>query len=119
MKDMGDFRLSLNPALEKALSGEEMQSSMETDLYAGLYWRRYFLAQPGVEYYGKFGEVKELPGQQDQPHELFGVLNMHFLRGMMLQVGAGHGLTDGSDQWVGKVDLRYEFETLKPGEQAW
>ncbi len=116
--DFGDFRLNLNPAIEKDLSGEEVQESLKANLFTGLYWRRYYTFQPGLEYYGRFGEVQEFPEQQQREHVLFGVLNMRFFSGFMWELGAGKGLTDGSDNWVFKSILTYEFPTIRPSRQA-
>jgi hypothetical protein len=122
MKDAGDFRITLNPAIEKALSGDELDNALETNLYGGFYWRRHYLVQPGLEYIGRFGEINEFPDQNYQPHLFFAIVDLRFLEGFTLNLGLGYGINLGSDDWVGKFGLSYEFQAIKRfarGRRLW
>jgi hypothetical protein len=113
MKDAGDFRLTFNPAIEKALSGDELDNGLEANFYGGFYWRRHYLAQPGLEYFGRFGEINDFQDQNYQPHQFFAVVDVRFLEGFILNLGLGYGINLGSDDWVAKFGVSYEFQAVK------
>lgn len=117
-RDLNDFRLDLNPLLEKELSGADVGSSFDAGIDAGIYYRRFYRLQPGIEIFSRFGELNELPSQSDQPHVLFGTVDVRPARGWDLQLGAGYGLTDASNRWSFKSTLTWEFQTISPGDQA-
>ncbi len=56
-KDIGDIRLRLNPIVSKATSGDEISNGLEGAFAGGLYYRRFYFLQPGVEYYASIGEL--------------------------------------------------------------
>lgn len=118
-RDFNDFRLLLNPAVSFDLSGEDVKEGVNGNFYAGLYWRRYFFLQPGIEYYGRYGELQEWPNQSERPHLLFLNLTLQPTPGLKWELGGGKGLTSGSDDYIIKSILTYEFQTLRPSKQAY
>lgn len=117
-KDIGDFRLKLNPAVSKDVSGEEVKEGLNANFFSGLYWRRFYILQPGIEYYGRYGQLRDSPPATEQEQVLFGVVNLNLFRGFQWQLGAGAGLTDGSDDFLFKSILIYEFGTVRPSKQS-
>ena len=117
-KDLGDFRLKLNPAISAETSGEEVQEGLSANFFGGIYWRRYYTAQLGVEYYGRYGQLRDMPPAKEQEQILFGVVNLNLFRGFQWQLGAVTGLTDGSDNFIFKSILVYEFGTVRPSKQS-
>ena len=117
-KDLGDFRLKLNPAISTETSGEEVQEGLSGNLFAGLYWRRFYTGQLGIEYYGRYGLIRNMPPAKEQEQVLFGVVNLNLFRGFQWQLGAGAGLTDASDNFLFKSILVYEFGTVRPSKQS-
>ncbi|HKJ40882.1 MAG TPA: hypothetical protein VKA27_02265 [Sunxiuqinia sp.] len=119
-KQWGDFQLDINPSLVQALSGSEAdRQSALANCNVGFYWKRHYVFQPGLEYYGAFGEVTNLSSQKEQIHELFAVANIRLADGLLFNIGAGHGLTDASETVVGKIGIRYQFPTISPRKQHW
>lgn len=119
-KEWGDFQFDFNPSLVQALSGTaEVRHSALAKCNIGVYWRRHWGFQPGIEYFGEFGEIGHLTNQMEQLHELFAVANYRFSDDFLLNIGIGHGLTDASETVVGKIGIRYQFSTISPREQAW
>lgn len=119
-KQWGDFQFDINPSLMQALSGSEAErQSALANCNVGLYWKRHYGFQPGIEYFGEFGEITNLSSQMEQLHELFAVTNIRFSDGFLLNVGIGHGLTDASETVVGKIGIRYQFPTISPRKQHW
>ncbi|MGA9326804.1 MAG: hypothetical protein WBV11_09815 [Salegentibacter sp.] len=116
-KDIGDFRLKLNPAVSMDTSGEEVKEGINGNFFSGIYWRRYYPVQLGVEYYGRYGQIRHLPPASEQEQVLFGVVDLRFFRGFKWQLGAGTGLTQGSDDFLVKSILTYEFGTIRPSRQ--
>jgi len=99
-------RVDLNPIFEKKVSGPEVVEGMEFN-YAlgiyylnndeGIYYSKGLTILPGIEFYGKMGELADLKEFNDQKHYIFPTLD--FIIGQRLQwhTGAGIGLTDASD----------------------
>ena len=54
-KDVGDFRVVLNPTLSVKTSGADAGGSPGLGLSGGIYWRGAVALQPGVEYYAEYG----------------------------------------------------------------
>ena len=116
-KDLGDFRLKLNPAISMDTSGEEVKEGLNANFFGGIYWRRFYLVQPGVEYYGRYGQLRDMPPAKEQEQVLFGTLNFNLFRGFQWQLAAGTGMTSGSDDFIFKSILVYEFGTIRPSRQ--
>ncbi len=113
-RDLNDFRLVLNPILSIPTVGEEAGASPSFQLASGLYYRRRFLVQPGIEIYNSFGPIANVPGIGKQQHNVFGMLEMHPFRGITWDLGVGFGLTGSSDRLVVKSLLYYEFTAIRP-----
>lgn len=116
-KDLGDVRLRLNPIVSKATSGEEIRDGLEGAFAGGLYYRRFFHVQPGVEYYTSIGELADPTALEQQRHVVYPVVNVNLVPGLSWNIGAGFGLTDGSDDVTVKSILSYEFNTIRPANQ--
>lgn len=109
--DFNDFRLVLNPTLSKAVTGEESRFWPTALLDAGLYYRRYFHVQPGVELYNNFGEVG--PFSQPHHHQIFPTLDLRGL-GFDLNLGLGLPLTPNDDRLTVKALLVYSLGVVRP-----
>lgn len=116
-KDLGDFRLVLNPLLSKAVSGDSVDEGMQLGMASGLYYRRYYAVQPGLELYSDFGPLSSLKSGSEQSQQLFPTLDLRFARNLVWNVGVGFGLTDSSDDVTVKSILTYTFDTLSPSQQ--
>lgn len=109
--DYGDLRVVLNPALTKAVSGEEARLGPTVLLDGGLYYRRYFHVQPGVELYNTLGVVGA--ANQLAHHQIFPTLDLRGL-GFDLNLGLGLPLTTHDDRLTVKALLVYSLGAVRP-----
>jgi hypothetical protein len=116
--DWSDVRLLLNPTVTKAISGDEAREGLRGELASGLYYRRFYHVQPGVEYYTKIGSLGKAAGRDEQEHRIFPSLRIRFGNGLQWNLGVGFGLTPASDDLTVKSIVQYEFRTLRPSKQA-
>ncbi|NML67939.1 hypothetical protein HHL22_22290 [Hymenobacter sp. RP-2-7] len=109
--DFNDLRVVLNPTLSKAISGEEARFWPTTRLDAGVYYRRFYHLQPGVELYNEFGELGVF--RQPHYHQLFPTLDLRGF-GFDLNLGLGLPLTSSDDRLVVKALLVYSLGVVRP-----
>jgi len=105
-KDFGDFRIAANPYVGKYTTGDETKK-LNPGISAGLYYRRLFAIQPGVEFYSDFNE------QQDV---IFPTLDVRFTPAITLNVGAGFGLSKASDDLLFKSILAFDIQAIRPSK---
>jgi hypothetical protein len=117
-RDWEDLRLLLNPAVTTALSGDAMRDGLRGALFSGLYYRRFYHVQPGVEYYAEFGPLSSPDSREDQDHRIFPALRIRIGNGFLWDLGVGFGLTRASDDLTVKSILQWELPTLRPSKQA-
>lgn len=118
-KDLNHFRLDLNPTFSKVLSGDEVTTGLEFGFAGGLYYRRYYAVQPGIEYYDRIGPLQDPLPSGEQQHYLAPMLNVRWGRGWWWEVRTLIGLSDGSDKLILQSYLSYEFPTIVPSRQAY
>lgn len=114
-KDLGDFRVVLNPTVETGTTGEG-QGDVDLAFAGGVYYRRYSLAQPGLELFSRFGMADNIASWKDQQQILFGTVDLRFLPGLDWQLGAGAGINGSSDDVTIKSILTYEFDLSRTFE---
>ena len=68
----------------------------------------------GLEYYSGLGAPGNFPSFTQQSHQLFAVTDFKVGK-IDVDFGIGYGLTPGSDRWVAKTILTYEFPV--PGKK--
>lgn len=115
--DFNDLRLDLNPAVEKSI-GSDTVTKVQAALHTGVYYRRFYAVQPGVELHDDFGPLGSSPGVSKQQHILFPSVNIRFANAFIWNIGVGFGLTSASDKLTLKSVLSYQFPTVRPSEQA-
>ena len=108
-KDIGFWTAVLNPTFEKKISGDDVGEGTEFNFSTGLYYRAYPWIEPGLEYYSKFGELRDFTPQDDQQHLLFPTLDLIFKMRYRLHTGVGIGLTEASDDLIWKTIFSVEF----------
>ncbi len=117
-RDFGDWRLALNPIVSKSTSGTAVNDSTQLGFAGGLYYRRHYGMQPGVELFSEFGPARDPSAWRDQKQIAFGTLNLRFANNWIWQVGVGKGLTRDSNDLTVKSILAYEFQTVRPSHWA-
>lgn len=105
-KDIGRWTFIANPTFVKELDTDE---GIELEYSNGIYYRFKPLFTPGIEFFGKMGEIGNFksPGRQD--HSLGPVVVMKLPNRVTLNAGVIFGLTPASDDVVLKSIIEYEF----------
>jgi hypothetical protein len=106
-KDIGAFRIDFNPIFEKNTSGPESDEGLEFNYAVGFYYlnneqgvffKKGLMIQPGLEFYGKMGEISDFKELKDQQHYVFPTLDFFIGKRLRWHTGVGFGLTDASDK---------------------
>jgi len=108
-KDIGNFIFDLNPMFEKKTSGSKPDEGLEFNYAMGLYYKKYRAIQPGIEYYGKYGEISHFKDFNAQRHIIFPTIDLRFGPGFHWHVGIGFGLSNASDDVTVKSIFSYKF----------
>lgn len=117
-RDIEDFRVIANPIFELALSGEHTGEGIELGAAVGVYYRRFAVVQPAVEYFASFGRVARPHEANEQRHVIYPTVQFWLAPRLSLLVSVGFGLTAASDDISGRGLLSYTFETVRPSERA-
>ncbi|HZP42069.1 MAG TPA: hypothetical protein VFD84_11250 [Candidatus Binatia bacterium] len=108
-KDVGPLSFDLNPIFELPTVSEERRT-IEFNYAARVYWRVSRDFQPGVEFYGDIGQIRDVDPSREQEHYVFPMLyGRAFFPGFKFQLGPGFGLTRNSDPVILKALIEYEF----------
>ena len=110
-KNVGFHTLILNPTFEKAMSGVGVMEGVEFTFNCGYYYKESLTVQPGIEFYGKFGELRELEYFDKQKNYIFPTIDFFFGKklNVNLHLGLGFGITESSDNVILKSILSYGF----------
>jgi hypothetical protein len=121
-KDVGPWRVALNPILEKKTSGDDVGEGLEFAYAVGIYyenagdgiWNNDEMHwRPGVEFYGETGELARAKASTEQGHYIFPVLDMYYPSyadwALRWNAGIGFGLGGTADDAVFKSILTVEF----------
>lgn len=105
-KDIGTFRIDFNPIFEKKTSGSEVGEGIEFNYALGIYYlnneegvyaTKNLVVQPGIEFYGKMGEISDFKSFGDQSHYIFPTVDLFIGQRIHWHTGIGFGLTGASD----------------------
>jgi len=110
-KDVGDFRFVANPSVSVTTSGDNAWGAPSIGLAGAVYWRRPVLAQPGIEYYADYGQWND---QGHSKQYLLPTVDIALTPNVVWHIGAGFGLTSGSDHAVVETQLRFEYDVVRP-----
>jgi len=106
-KDIGAFRVDFNPIFEKKTSGSKAEEGLEFNYALGIYYSnneegifssKNLMIQPGIEFYGKMGELSDFKSFREQRHYIFPTLDFFIGKRLRWHTGVGFGLTDASDK---------------------
>lgn len=107
-RDLGRFSLDLNPIFELPTVTSERRT-LEFNYAARVYYRWTRNLQPGVEFYGGIGQIRDVDPSRDQEHYVFPTLYGRIFDTVKFAAGPGFGLTRGSDPVVLRLAFEYEF----------
>lgn len=108
-KDAGFWTFVFNPTFEKKMSGEDVAEGMEFAFNAGLYYRELPWLHAGIEYYSKYGEIRNARPPAVQEHVLFPTIDLMIYPRYHLHTGLGIGLSKAADNLIWKTILAVEF----------
>jgi len=106
-KDIGAFRVDFNPIFEKKTSGSKADEGLEFNYALGVYYSnneegiyssKNIMIQPGIEFYGKMGEISDFKPFKKQRHYIFPTLDFFIGKRFRWHTGIGFGLTEASDK---------------------
>ncbi len=109
-KQWGAWYFSINPAVERAIKGENVSRGFEFNPAAKVSYGLTSKVALGLEYYGALGPVTRFDRAHDQQHQLFPVIDVDLGPKWELNAGVGFGLTPSTDRLIIKVILGYRFE---------
>ena len=113
-KDMGPWRLDFNPIFEKKTSGSGVEEGLEFNYAVGCYYipdgdgimlKKNLIIKPGLEFYGKMGEISDLKAPEQQRHVIFPTVEMLIGPRIKWHLGVGIGLTKATDNLILKSIL--------------
>lgn len=110
-KDFRFHSIVLNPTFEKNISGPEVDEGVEFALNGGWYYRGSLIVQPGIEFYSKWGELRELHPFDESRSYVFPAIDVVMGRHGRIRwhTGVGFGITDAADNMVIKSILSVGF----------
>lgn len=108
-KEMGSFTLTLNPKLEKVLSGGDNVEGLEFEYGASLYYTLSEIFRPGLEFYGEMGELVSFKTGDQQEHYIVPAVKGNIGDAFKWNIGAAFGLTTASDDLVIKGIFEFEL----------
>ena len=110
-KDIGDFRVVVNPTLALTTTGDDRWHAPSIGLSGGVYWRRPVTFQPGLEYFAEYGPINDVGNTRQY---LLPSVDIALTRNITWHIGAGIGVTKGSDNFVVASQLRFEYNLVPP-----
>lgn len=105
-KDLGDIRLVLNPMVSVYTTGGE-DRALQPGVAAGMYYRRFRVVQPGVEYFSNF---------RYSLASLFPVVNIFITPRIVWNIGTGFGLGPEAEKLTLKSMLQFDVQALRPSQ---
>ena len=108
-KQMGRWYWALNPALERALSGENVGRGWEFSPNAAVSYDLSERVTVALEYYGALGPVTGFDPPSLQQHQVFGALDLNLSPKWEINLGVGRGLTTSTDRLLVKTIFGYRL----------
>jgi len=108
-KQMGRWYWALNPALERAVSGENAGRGWEFSPSATVSYDLSGRVTAAVEYYGALGPVSGFDPAPRQQHQVFGAVDLNLSPSWEINLGVGRGLTSSTDRLLVKTIFGYRL----------
>lgn len=110
-KDIGDFRVVVNPTLSVKTSGAQSGGRPSLGLSGGIYWRKPATVQPGVEYLAEYGPWNHF---MDVKQYVLPTVDIAVTKNIVWHIGTGFGVTRNSDHFIVESQLRFDVDVFRP-----
>ncbi len=109
-KQLGKWYLAFNPALERAIHGENTGRgfAFSPNFKVGYDFTKKISG--GIEYYGALGPITGFDPLREQQHQIFPVVDLNVSPKWEINFGLGVGLTSSTDHLLAKMILGYRFD---------
>ena len=104
-KQWNKFYAVFNPAFGISLKGISNDHTPVFEPNVKLSYQFFKTANLGFEYYGGIGYINNFESLSNESHALYAAYDLTGNAKWELNIGAGLGLTQATDKWVGKVIL--------------
>ncbi len=110
-KDVGAHTFVFNPTFEKNVSGPAVEEGLEFAFNGAWYFKQWDRFKPGVEFFSKWGELRDLSPFKKSQTYLFPAVDIILgKRGRIIwHNGVGFGLSEPSDNFVYKTIFSIGF----------
>ncbi len=106
--DVGRFSLDINPSFELPTIADE-QRTIEFNYGARILYRWSQRIQPGVEFFGDIGRIRDVDPSKEQEHYVSPMIYARLASGIYAAGGLMFGLTRESDPVIMRFAIEYEF----------
>ncbi len=107
-KNFSNFTTMANIGFEKEV-GSNSNSNPEGEIKWMAKYNYTPLFNPGVEYYGEFGEITHSGDYDEQKHRLGPVIYGKIGKGLKYETGVLFGASKAAEDYAVKINLEYEF----------
>ena len=108
-QQLGRWYWAVNPALEKAVAGENATSGWEFSPSAAVSYDLSRQVTAALEYYGALGPVTGFDPAPAQQHQLFVAVDLNVSPKWEINIGVGRGLTSSTDRLLVKTIVGYRL----------
>ncbi len=109
-KQLGRWYWALNPALEKAVTGENAGRGWEFSPNATVSYDVTPAVTGALESYGSLGPVRGFDPASEQEQQLFAAADLNVSPKWEINFGVGRGYTASTDRWLVKTIVGYRLE---------
>lgn len=107
-KNFNNFTTMANIGFEQEV-GNNSNNNPEGEIKWMAKYNYTQMLNPGVEYYGEFGEISNSDGYDSQKHRLGPVIYGKLGHGIKYETGVLFGISQAAEDYAFKVNLEYEF----------
>jgi hypothetical protein len=108
-KKLGRWYFALNPAIEKALHGENVRTGFEFSPNAKIAYDFSRVISGGLEYYGALGPIPDFDPLAEQEQQFFPSVDLNVSPAWELNFGVGWGATRSTDHLIIKAIVGRRF----------
>jgi hypothetical protein len=109
-RNKGRMYWSINPAMERSWHGPAVREGVEFTPGVKVGWDFTRKVNAGVEYYGAYGDLRNIAAVHEQQQQIFLVSDLNLSPKWEINFGVGMGPTAATDRWIIKGILGRRFD---------